>query len=523
MSVRRVSRVLWRPREYPLALARCLGLGAVGVVHVLVAALLLVTLLATATGLLAFLLLPAVRLTRVWTALARRLARDWSGVEIAPPYLPKPPPAVRQPDGWYRDGRNLYRTPRVPDFNRWMNWLLRDPATWRDMAWVVSYAFGGALPALLPYGLAGCGLVLAYGLGASPLALLAVAGPVALGVLAAPWVLRLHGLWLRVLLGPTERSRLARRVRHLAESRTETVDSQAAQLRGIERDLHDGAQARLVAIGMTLGAADHLLDSDPAAAEALIAKAREASAAALAELRRLVRGIRPPVLAERGLPGALRALAVDSPLDVRLDGDLPEGVPAPIESAVYFAVSELLTNAARHGGAARATVALSHDDAGLTVAVTDDGRGGADPAKGSGLRGIRRRIAAFDGTLALDSPRGGPTTATVSVPAGPGEPGPVVPVDLGGPPRWRRWPAQVCLSVFALPLFPLGVVSMVYALAYGPDVVWIGWLGLAGREWQVMITMVLVGIGLFAVGMVLNVQNVRAARRPTTPQAEFVE
>ncbi|WP_225878672.1 sensor histidine kinase [Spongiactinospora rosea] len=506
-------------RDHLLALARCLGLGAVGVVHVLVAAVVLVVLLACGTGLLAFLLLPAIRFTRTWTGLARRLAHDWSGVPIAPPYLPKPPPAVRQPDGWYRDGRNLYRTPRMPDFNRRLNWLLRDPATWRDLAWVVSYAFGGPLLPLLPYGLAGCGVVLAYGLGASPLAFAAVAGPVALGVLAAPWVLRLHGLWLRVLLGPTERSRLAGRVRRLAESRTETVDSQAAQLRGIERDLHDGAQARLVAIGLTLGAAEQLLESDPAAAEAMIVKAQEASAATLAELRRLVRGIRPPVLAERGLVGALRALAVDSPLDVRLDGDLPEAVPAPIESALYFAVSELLTNAVRHGGADRATVTLNHDDTGLTVVVADDGRGGADPDRGSGLRGIRRRVAAFDGTLALDSPRGGPTTATVTVPAAPR----VVPVDPGGPPRWRRWLAQVCLSVFALPLFPLGVASMVYALAYGPDVVWIGWLGLAGREWQVMTAMVLLGVGLFTLGMVLNVQNVRAARRPVTPQAEIVQ
>ena len=230
------------------------------------------------------------------------------------------------------------------------------------------------------------------------------------------------------------RAALTAQVEHLAETRSEAVDAAAAELRRLERDLHDGAQARLVAMGLTLDAAGRLIDTDPAAARALLYEARDASARALAELRDLVRGIHPPVLADRGLTDAVRALALDSPLRVRVTGTLPgepgpgqpselrapgrrpARLPAPVESAAYFAVSELLANVAKHSGAAAAEVDVWHSDGSLRVRVSDDGAGGADPSRGTGLSGIARRLAAFDGVLVVSSPAGGPTVVTLEIP-----------------------------------------------------------------------------------------------------------
>jgi signal transduction histidine kinase len=187
-------------------------------------------------------------------------------------------------------------------------------------------------------------------------------------------------------------------------------------MRRIERDLHDGAQARLVAMGMTLDAAGQVLDENPAAARALLAEARDASAKALAELRDLVRGIHPPVLADRGLTDAVRALVLDGPLRAQLASELPGRLPAPVESAAYFAVSELLANVSKHAGTRQAWIDIRHADRMLRIGVTDDGRGGADPAGGTGLRGIERRAAAFDGVLAVSSPPGGPTVVNLEIP-----------------------------------------------------------------------------------------------------------
>jgi signal transduction histidine kinase len=220
----------------------------------------------------------------------------------------------------------------------------------------------------------------------------------------------------RRLLAPGEKARLANRITQLTESRADTVDTQAAELRRIERDLHDGAQARLVALGMNLGMAEALLASNPDAAQELLAEARESTGLALSELRDLVRGIHPPVLADRGLDGAVRALALANPLPVEVAIDLPGRPPAPVESAVYFAVAETLTNVAKHSGATSAWVRVAHTDGRLGVMVGDDGRGGADPAAGSGLRGIERRLAAFDGTMLVASPVGGPTIVTMELP-----------------------------------------------------------------------------------------------------------
>jgi signal transduction histidine kinase len=218
------------------------------------------------------------------------------------------------------------------------------------------------------------------------------------------------------LLGWASDAELTRRVQRLTETRAVAVDTAAADLRRLERDLHDGAQARLVALGMSLRAVERLIPVSPDAAIALVAEARETSARALTELRELVRGVHPPVLADRGLGDAIRALALDAPLKVETDIDLPGRLAAPIETACYFAVAEILTNAVKHSGARDARICVAHADGMLRIAVTDFGMGGADPALGSGLAGVEKRLATFDGIVAVSSPPGGPTMIVVEVP-----------------------------------------------------------------------------------------------------------
>jgi signal transduction histidine kinase len=205
-------------------------------------------------------------------------------------------------------------------------------------------------------------------------------------------------------------------VAQLTETRADNLDAQAAELRRIERDLHDGAQARLVSLGMAIGLAEEMVDRDPKAARKLLAEARESSGIALVELRHLVRGIHPPVLAERGLDGAVRALAARLPVPTTVDVDLPGRAATPVESAAYFAIAEALANLSRHSHAHQAWVNLTYTDGLLFMTVGDDGSGGADPRRGTGLRGIERRLAAFDGTMTLSSPPGGPTVVTMELP-----------------------------------------------------------------------------------------------------------
>ncbi len=219
------------------------------------------------------------------------------------------------------------------------------------------------------------------------------------------------------LLGLAPDAELTRQVQRLAESRAVAVDTAAADLRQLERDLHDGAQARLVALGMNLRAAERLIHTSPDAAIALVAEARETSARALTELRELVRGVHPPVLADRGLADAVRALALDSPLQVETDIDLPGRLPAPVETACYFTVAEVLTNAAKHSGARSARV--------VDVALGRHCCGSRSPTSVSaaltrraaaGWPAWRRRLATFDGILAVSSPVGGPTIVVLEVP-----------------------------------------------------------------------------------------------------------
>jgi signal transduction histidine kinase len=223
--------------------------------------------------------------------------------------------------------------------------------------------------------------------------------------------------WVVPLFSSAREQALVERVDVLTRTRRGVLDVQAAELQRVERDLHDGAQARLVSLGMSLGMADELLDSDPAEARRLLAEARTATGAALADLRDLVRGIHPPVLADRGVDGAIQALVLAVPIPVAVSIDLPEGrLPPPVESAAYFAVAEALANLVKHSRAETAWIRVQHADARLSMVVGDNGAGGANPAQGTGLAGIERRLAAFDGTLSVSSPPGGPTVVSMEVP-----------------------------------------------------------------------------------------------------------
>jgi signal transduction histidine kinase len=233
----------------------------------------------------------------------------------------------------------------------------------------------------------------------------------------AAWLVpRTIGAHARTLLHSGPDPELAGRVQQLTETRGHAIDAATSELRRIERDLHDGAQARLVALGMNLRAVERMLPTSPQAALALVAEARETSSRALSDLRNLVRGIYPPVLADRGLGHAVQALALDTPLPVRVDVDLPGRLTAPVESACYFAVAEVLANAVRHSGASHVDIRMQHTDGTLRIEVCDDGIGGADQAKGTGLQGVERRLGTFDGIMAVSSPTGGPTMVVMEVP-----------------------------------------------------------------------------------------------------------
>jgi signal transduction histidine kinase len=208
-----------------------------------------------------------------------------------------------------------------------------------------------------------------------------------------------------------------RRIEKLRESREAAVSVQESELRRIERDLHDGAQARLVALGMSLGMAEEKLQSDPEAARLLLAEARGDARDALEELRDLARGIRPPILTDRGLGAAIEALGARSPVPVTVSVDVSERPPDAVETAAYFVVAEALANAIKHASATRIDVTVTRSNGMLAAVVRDDGQGGAD-GRGSGLAGLEQRVRALDGTLRVDSPPGGPTTVSAELPCG---------------------------------------------------------------------------------------------------------
>ncbi|WP_253194628.1 histidine kinase [Streptomyces sp. MP131-18] len=231
-----------------------------------------------------------------------------------------------------------------------------------------------------------------------------------LAAYAVQAVAALEAALVRRFLGPTRQEALERRIEELAESRAGVVAAVHEERRRIERDLHDGVQQRLVALGMLLGRARRRGDTDD-----LLAQAHQQARQALAELREVAWRVYPTVLDEAGLRAALEAVAERSPLPVRLDYRLAAEPDRPVAAVAYFVVSEAVTNAVKHSGAAAVAVRLAGEGPALTVRVTDDGRGGADPA-GGGLLGLARRAAALDGRLSVASPAGGPTVITAELP-----------------------------------------------------------------------------------------------------------
>ncbi|MGO4616112.1 histidine kinase [Nocardia sp. 2YAB30] len=338
----------------------------------------------------------AVLLVRRFAGAKRRKVAAWTGQEL--------PEVYRSIDGPL--GESLRA-------------VAHDPTTYTDLRWMVAYYFYGCLGYLsVPLWLVGlpvdgvrCGLL------GRPAVVLPLIGRVA----------DLDAVWSQALLRPPPKALLVERVEALTSTRAGAIAAHAAELRRIERDLHDGTQARLVALSMRIGLAKRVVESDVPAARKLLEEAQEQAEHALAELRHVVRGIHPPILTDRGLAGAVQALAASSGLSVTVDTDavaVEPRAPAAVEAAAYFVVAEALTNATKHSGSDRAAVFLTRTDAGLRVVVRDEGQGGAEIPRagsgpepgGSGLLGMYRRVAALDGTLTVNSPPGGPTLIEAELP-----------------------------------------------------------------------------------------------------------
>ncbi|MFA1545783.1 sensor histidine kinase [Actinomadura chokoriensis] len=330
--------------------------------------------------------------------------------------------------------------PRMPDFDDGRPWDalrdLRSPELWRAVQY---HLLAG--PALAVGGLAviaawAGGLVLAtsgayaWALpGSSPLSMVDKAHSVRIGALtllgllllaAAPWIAaavrRLDARAAAALLGPDRARELERRVEDLAEKRASVVDAADIERRRIERDLHDGAQQRLVSLALNLGLARETLTGVPDEAMQVIVAAHEEAKEALTELRTLIRGLHPAVLEDRGLDAALSGVAARVPLPVRLRVEAEPRASSTVEAVAYFVVSEALTNAVRHAKADEVDIAVVRRGDVLRVTVRDDGVGGADPSGGTGLTGLARRVGSVDGTFRITSPAGGPTTVTVELP-----------------------------------------------------------------------------------------------------------
>jgi signal transduction histidine kinase len=325
-------------------------------------------------------------------------------------------------------GLEIPAGPRAPERRPWPvgPWLAA--ATWRQLGFhllaIVTGVIGGGLVAacwLAPVAAIG------YLAAGRPPAVAAAAVAAAAGLLlAAPWlarqVTRADAASARALLGPGRSEELAQRVESLARSRADVVAAADAERRRIERDLHDGAQQRLVSLAMNLGMARERFADAPEPVRRAIADAHDEAVLALSELREFIRGLHPAVLNDRGLDAALSGLAARAPLPVRLRVDVPRPASPSVEAVAYFIVSEALTNVAKHAQATRAEVTVTRDGEVLRIAVADDGAGGAaaaegdDAGAGTGLRGLAQRAAAVDGTLTIDSPPGGPTVIVGELP-----------------------------------------------------------------------------------------------------------
>jgi signal transduction histidine kinase len=234
--------------------------------------------------------------------------------------------------------------------------------------------------------------------------------------LATIGVASLEGASVRFFLGPRRQDELALRLGEAERSRVAAVDSAESERRRIERDLHDGVQQRLVSLAMDLGRARERFAADPAGAGELVAGAHEDAKTALVELRELARGVHPAILTDRGLDAALSALVARYPIPVQIDVEVAERCPAAIESAAYFVVSEALTNIVKHARASRAHVTIVRHNESLSIAIDDDGAGGAVSTPGGGLAGLSDRVAGVGGWMHVVSPPGGPTSVMVELP-----------------------------------------------------------------------------------------------------------
>lgn len=318
---------------------------------------------------------------------------------------------------------------------------LTDPTTRRELSWLVRHATSGLFLGLIGVLLPICAIrdstfplywrLLPDGATSASIGLGVARGwtdVAAVALLGLGWVAIIMGLtpgMARLQAGPGRRllsagpdADLSLRIAELTSTRAAALDAHATELRRIERSLHDGTQNRLVTVTVLLGAARRMVARDPAGADELLERAQSSAEQALAELRSVARGILPPVLSDRGLEGALTGLAASCPVPCRIDVEATGRRAASVEATAYFVVAEALTNVAKHSRAARARVTVRDGGGRLRLLISDDGRGGADENGGSGLVGIRRRIAALDGTLTVASPPGGPTTIEVELPCG---------------------------------------------------------------------------------------------------------
>ncbi|WP_329051346.1 sensor domain-containing protein [Amycolatopsis sp. NBC_01488] len=319
-------------------------------------------------------LITATSMVQGFADFERRWVRTMLGVDV-------PPPRRRE------HGPGLLQTWQV---------RLVDQATWREVNYVLL-----AFPLGIVEFVAG---------------IVSVAVP-PFGIFVAPRIGAMHAALTASMLGPDRTQQLEARTRQLTDSRARGVDAVEAERRRIERDLHDGAQQRLVAVAMSLGRAQLKLDlDDPAAVRELIGAAHADAKLAVSELRDLARGIYPPVLQDRGLDAALSSLTARMPIPVDVEVSVDPRPPAPVETTTYFIVSETLTNITKHAGADRASVRVTRDDETVVVEIVDNGHGGADVRPGGGLAGLADRAATIDGVLTVVSPVGGPTVVRADLP-----------------------------------------------------------------------------------------------------------
>jgi signal transduction histidine kinase len=327
--------------------------------------------------------------------------------------------------------------PRGSTFRRlWTR--VKTPSRWKEIGYmlaklpiaVVSYAlafsiwpFSLALATLplyvyaLPGDTAEFGLFdVSFGPGVFFASLVGIAGIVFAGPWLAYGIAELDRIIARALIGPSVASSHAVEMQRLEARRVAAVDAAETERRRIERNLHDGAQARLVGVAMDLGRAEEHFDADPERARQLLAGAADETKAALSELRDLVRGFHPAILEDRGLDAALSAVVARGPVPIDLHVDITQRAPSTVESAAYYVVVEALTNVAKHSGATKASVSIARRGDRLAIDVTDDGRGGADAAGGTGLHGLEDRVQGLGGWMQVLSPPGGPTTVLVELP-----------------------------------------------------------------------------------------------------------